>query len=63
MAELETQSNHITMWVAQKIYLEVVEPLRELYKDEVRELARALEIKVAERQPFPVQSSLSPLVI
>ena len=27
--------------------------LRDLYKDEVRDLARTLEIKVAERQPFP----------
>ena len=31
----------------------IVEPLREFYKDEVREIARSLGIKSSERQPFP----------
>ena len=31
----------------------IVEPLRDFYKDEVRDIARLLEITSSERQPFP----------
>jgi GMP synthase (glutamine-hydrolysing) len=33
--------------------LKLIEPLRDLYKDEVRKVGRALKIEVAEKQPFP----------
>lgn len=47
------KSHHNVGGLPEDMTLIVVEPLRDLYKDEVRELARALEINVAERQPFP----------
>jgi GMP synthase (glutamine-hydrolysing) len=33
--------------------MKLVEPLRDIYKDEVRKVARFLKIPCAERQPFP----------
>ncbi|MDP6870297.1 MAG: glutamine-hydrolyzing GMP synthase [Candidatus Poseidoniaceae archaeon] len=47
------KSHHNVGGLPDDMTLEIVEPLRDLYKDEVRDLARALEIKVADRQPFP----------
>ncbi len=47
------KSHHNVGGLPEDMSLIVVEPLRDLYKDEVRDLARKLEIKVAERQPFP----------
>lgn len=47
------KSHHNVGGLPEDMTLEIVEPLRDLYKDEVRILARELDIIVAERQPFP----------
>ncbi len=47
------KSHHNVGGLPAEMGLRLVEPLRELYKDEVRKLARALKIEVAEKQPFP----------
>ena len=47
------KSHHNVGGLPEDMTLEVVEPLRDLYKDEVRMVARHLEISVADRQPFP----------
>jgi GMP synthase (glutamine-hydrolysing) len=47
------KSHHNVAGLPADMKLQLVEPLRDLYKDEVRKVARALGIRVAERQPFP----------
>jgi GMP synthase (glutamine-hydrolysing) len=47
------KSHHNVGGLPKEMNLTIVEPLRDLYKDEVRKLARALKLDVAERQPFP----------
>ena len=47
------KSHHNVGGLPADMQLKLVEPLRDLYKDEVRKVARALQLKVAERQPFP----------
>ncbi len=47
------KTHHNVAGLPATMTLKLVEPLRELYKDEVRRVARALGVRVAERQPFP----------
>ena len=49
------KSHHNVGGLPERMHLKLVEPLRELFKDEVRELGRELEVpsRVLERQPFP----------
>jgi GMP synthase (glutamine-hydrolysing) len=49
------KSHHNVGGLPEKMHLKLVEPLRELFKDEVRELGRELSVPdpILERQPFP----------
>ncbi|MDR0198771.1 MAG: glutamine-hydrolyzing GMP synthase subunit GuaA, partial [Methanomassiliicoccaceae archaeon] len=47
------KSHHNVGGIPKEMGLTLVEPLRELYKEEVRQVARHLGIKGSERQPFP----------
>ena len=47
------KSHHNVGGLREKYGLKLIEPLRDLYKDEVRQVARYLQLSVAERQPFP----------
>lgn len=47
------KSHHNVGGLPKEMGLDLVEPLYDLYKDEVRQVARYLNVKVSERQPFP----------
>ncbi len=47
------KSHHNVGGLPEDMELKLVEPLRDLYKDEVRKVARVLDLNVSERQPFP----------
>lgn len=47
------KSHHNVGALPEKMDLKLVEPLRDLYKDEVRKVGRHLGLEIAERQPFP----------
>jgi GMP synthase (glutamine-hydrolysing) len=47
------KSHHNVGGLPETMNLKLIEPLRDLYKDEVRKIARELKVPVAEHQPFP----------
>ena len=47
------KSHHNVGGLPENIKLKIIEPLRDLYKDEVRKVARFLNLQVSEKQPFP----------
>ncbi len=47
------KSHHNVGALPKDMDLTLIEPLRDIYKDEVRKVARYLGVPVAERQPFP----------
>ncbi len=47
------KSHHNVGGLPKDLGMTLVEPLRDLYKDEVREVARKLGVRSSERQPFP----------
>ncbi|MCQ2085571.1 MAG: glutamine-hydrolyzing GMP synthase [archaeon] len=47
------KSHHNVGGLPKDLGMTLCEPLRDLYKDEVRQVARALGVEASERQPFP----------
>ena len=47
------KSHHNVGGLPEDMKLKLIEPLRDLYKDEVRKVARVLGLKISEKQPFP----------
>ena len=47
------KSHHNVGGLPKDMHLTLVEPLRNIYKDEIRAVAKYLNLEVAERQPFP----------
>ena len=47
------KSHHNVGGLPENMKMKLVEPLRDLYKDEVRMVARYLDLAIAEKQPFP----------
>ena len=47
------KSHHNVGGLPKDMKLKLVEPLRDLYKDEVRKIARHLNLEISEKQPFP----------